>query len=183
MAMQHWIILALLIFYTGTNVSAQRADSSGIAFADPEYMLSQMPEMKKITADLKALEEKFSQELKEKTEAFEKLYREHAATEATDTEALRKIKRRSLQGMQQRLEAYRDEAQMSLQQKEALWKKPVYERLGKAIAEVARENGYRFILTPAIGGFDVILYADHRADVSDLVLKKLGVAPAIVSDH
>jgi outer membrane protein len=51
----------------------------------------------------------------------------------------------------------------------------VYKKVGKAIEDTAKENGYTFILNQQIGGLDVILYGDETADVSDLVLKKLGV--------
>jgi outer membrane protein len=54
---------------------------------------------------------------------------------------------------------------------------PVYKKVGKAIEDVAKENGYTFVLNQQIGGLDVILYGDEKNDVSDLVLKKLGVTP------
>ena len=54
---------------------------------------------------------------------------------------------------------------------------PVFKKVGQAIEDVAKENGYTFILTQQIGGLDVILYADEKNDVSNLVLKKLGVTP------
>ena len=54
---------------------------------------------------------------------------------------------------------------------------PVYKKVGKGIEDVAKENGFTFILNQQIGGLDVILYGDDKMDISDLVLKKLGVTP------
>jgi outer membrane protein len=54
---------------------------------------------------------------------------------------------------------------------------PVYQKVGKAIEDVAKENGFSLILNNQISGLDVILYGDEKLDVSDLVLKKLGVTP------
>ena len=54
---------------------------------------------------------------------------------------------------------------------------PVYKKVGKAIEDTAKENGYTFVLNQQIGGLDVILYGDEKADISDLVLKKMGVTP------
>ena len=54
---------------------------------------------------------------------------------------------------------------------------PVYAKVGKAIEEVAKENAFTFVLNQQIGGLDVILYGDPSADISDLVLKKMGVTP------
>ena len=55
---------------------------------------------------------------------------------------------------------------------------PVYDKVGKAIEAVAKENGFSFILNQQIGGLDVILYGDDKMDISDLVLKHMGVTVA-----
>ena len=55
---------------------------------------------------------------------------------------------------------------------------PVFTKVGKAIEDVAKEQGYSFILNPQlIGGGDILLYSDEKYDVSDLVLKKMGITP------
>ena len=55
---------------------------------------------------------------------------------------------------------------------------PVYTKVGKAIEEVAKENGYSFILSPQIpAGGDILLYSDDKYNISTLVLKKLGITP------
>ena len=54
---------------------------------------------------------------------------------------------------------------------------PVYKKVGKAIEDTPKKNGFTFILNQQIGGLDVILYGDEKMDISDLVLKKLGVTP------
>ena len=54
---------------------------------------------------------------------------------------------------------------------------PVYEKVGKAIEDTAKENGFSMVLSQQIGGLDVVLYADDTSDISDLVLKKMGVTP------
>ena len=58
---------------------------------------------------------------------------------------------------------------------------PVYKKVGKAIEETAKENNFHLVLSQQIGGLDVVLYADETSDISDLVLKKMGItakAPA-----
>jgi outer membrane protein len=55
---------------------------------------------------------------------------------------------------------------------------PVFTKVGKAIEDVAKENGFAFILNPRLmGGGDILLYSDQNFDVSDLVLKKMGITP------
>ena len=53
---------------------------------------------------------------------------------------------------------------------------PVFTRVGKAIEETAKENGFSFIINPQLlQGGDILLYSDEKYDISPLVLKKLGV--------
>lgn len=54
---------------------------------------------------------------------------------------------------------------------------PVQAKVGKTIEDVAKENGFSLILNLQISGLDVILYGDDKLDVSDLVLKKMGITP------
>jgi hypothetical protein len=43
----------------------------------------------------------------------------------------------------------------------------------------ALENAYTFIINPqSAGGGDILLYSDETYNISNLVLKKLGVTPA-----
>ncbi|MFN7491232.1 MAG: OmpH family outer membrane protein, partial [Chryseotalea sp.] len=65
-----------------------------------------------------------------------------------------------------------------IQKKQNALMEPVYTKVGKTIEEVAKENGYTFILNQQLGGLDVILYGDPANNISDLVLKKMGVTPA-----
>ena len=54
---------------------------------------------------------------------------------------------------------------------------PVFGKISKAIEDVAKENGFSLVLNQQIQGLDVILFGDEKLDVSDLVLKKMGVTP------
>ena len=55
---------------------------------------------------------------------------------------------------------------------------PLYEKVGTAIEGVAKENGYTHILSARISGLDIILYGEANLDVSDLILKKMGITPS-----
>jgi len=53
---------------------------------------------------------------------------------------------------------------------------PVFTKVGKAIEEVALENGFSYIINPhMIDGGDVLMFTDERYNISNLVLKKLGI--------
>jgi outer membrane protein len=69
-----------------------------------------------------------------------------------------------------------EDGQTSMQKKQSDLVNPIFIKVGKAIEEVALENGYSYIINPQmIGGGDVLLFTDERYNVSNLVLKKLGI--------
>ena len=56
---------------------------------------------------------------------------------------------------------------------------PVFKKVGKAIEEVARELGYSYIFNPQVmGGGDVLLFSDEKDNISNMVLRKMGITPA-----
>ena len=59
--------------------------------------------------------------------------------------------------------------------------KPVLEKIQKAIDEVAAENAFTYILSSdgAMGQVPIILYGQDNLNVSDMVLKKMGVTPPV----
>jgi outer membrane protein len=55
---------------------------------------------------------------------------------------------------------------------------PVFSKVAGAIETVAKEQAYTFIINSQVnGGEDVLLYWDEKYNVSDDVLKRLGVTP------
>jgi outer membrane protein len=49
--------------------------------------------------------------------------------------------------------------------------------LQKNIDAVAEENGYTYVFNSDGGGSPLLLHAPKDGDISDLVLKKMGIAP------
>jgi outer membrane protein len=78
--------------------------------------------------------------------------------------------------LQENLQKFKQDAQLSIQKKENDLILPVYEKVGKAIEAVATENGFSYILNPEmVTGGQTLLFADNKYNISDLVLKKLGI--------
>jgi outer membrane protein len=92
-------------------------------------------------------------------------------------ETVRQNTLRELELLNNNLIKFQQEAEATLLRRHAQLMEPLYKNLGKAIDEVAKENGFAYILNPGMSDTD-ILYADEKYNVSDLVLKKvLPVAP------
>ena len=92
-------------------------------------------------------------------------------------ENLKEVKRTELQKQVSELSGAEQQIQQQFEQERQKLSLPIQRKLQQAIQDVAKENGFSFILSQQIGGLDVILYGAEKMDVSDLVLKKLGVTP------
>lgn len=85
---------------------------------------------------------------------------------------IRQTKEREIADLQARMEAFQASAQQDLQDKEMELTSPIIEKAQNAVKDVAKENGYTYILNSAGG---MLLYGDPGDDIMDLVKKKLGI--------
>jgi outer membrane protein len=170
-------LVLVMVFACGAILSQAQNAPTKIGYADVDYILNEMPETKQIEADLKSTQAQLKNQIDGKYAEFQKKYQDYNANVNTMLEAVRANTERELQQLQQNLEKLQQDAQTTIQNKQLTLTKPLYERIGKAIEAVAKENNYAMVLTAQVGGLDVVLYADDSTVVSDLVLKKLGVTP------
>jgi outer membrane protein len=168
----YFFATALLISF---GLHAQTTQKIG--YADVEYIFSQMPESKTIEAELQSLQNQLKKQIDTKLAEFQKKVAEYQQFGANVPESVRQNTERELRQMQENIEKLQQDAQMDMQRKQSQLMEPVYTKVGKAIEEVAKENGFSLILNNQISGLDVILYGDEKLDVSDLVLKKMGITP------
>ena len=169
--------LVLLIALVTVTFALQAQTATKVGWADVDKIFSQLPDSKRIDNELKSLQTQLKNQIDGKAQEFQKKLADYQANANTMLDAVRANTERELQQLQQNLEKLQQDAQTNIQNKQTQLMTPVYEKVGKAIADVAKENGFTFILNAQIGGLDVVLYGDEKMEVSDLVLKKLGVTP------
>jgi outer membrane protein len=173
-------LLSILVagFCSLSAVAQTQPTVQKIGYADWDYIFSQMPEYKQIDAELKTHGTQLENQMKAKQTEFETKLKAYQGMPATTPEAIRADKERELQMLQEGFQKFQQDAQLSIQKKQNDLMEPVFSKVGKAIEDVAKENGYAFILSPQVlGGGDILLYSDEKYDISMLVLKKLGITP------
>ena len=175
--MKKLVLLFVLALGAITTHAQTATASSKIGFADVDYIFSQMPEAKQIETELNSTQAQLKNQIDTKVQEFQKKLGDYQANLNTMLDAVRQNTERELTMLQENLQKLQQDAQTTIDNKRNQLMEPVYKKVGKAIEDVAKENGYTFILNQQIGGLDVILYGDEKNDVSDLVLKKLGVTP------
>lgn len=166
-------IVFLLAFGFTALVTYGQATTK-IGFADVEYIFSQMPESKQIETELQTLQAQLKKQYDGKVAEYQKKLQDYQAYGSTVPDAVRQNTERELQQLGQNIQKLEQDSQENLQRKQVQLMEPVQSKVNKAIQEVAKENGFTMILS---GLVEVLLYADEQSDVSDLVLKKMGITP------
>ncbi|HRK54797.1 MAG TPA: OmpH family outer membrane protein [Cyclobacteriaceae bacterium] len=175
----------LILFLIGCASVAAHAQTPAqkIGYADWDYIFSQLPEYKQIETEMKTHGDQLQNQLQAKYKDYETKLKAYQAGAATMVDAIRRDKETELTQLQENIQKFQQDAQTSIQNKQDQLMGPVFNKVGKAIEDVAKEQGYSFILNPQlIGGGDILLYSDEKFDISDQVLKKMGVTPKPVAD-
>lgn len=166
---------AFLFVFFGYAATAQVTQKIG--YADVEYVLSQMPQFKDVQSDIQTYQTQLQKQYEAKVQEYQQKIQEYQAQEATMLDAIKADKQREIIQLEQSIQQFQADMQDSFMKKQETLMTPLYEKVGTAIEGVAKENGYSHILSARLSGLDVILYGDASLDVSDLILKKMGITP------
>lgn len=174
-----WIAaVAVLAGLFGSQANAQQA-SQKIGFTNVDYLLSQMPELKTIEAEIKTKEAQYQNLLQARQKELQDKFAAYQKNAPTMSEVIRTDTEKQLQNLQASMQELQQNASTELQQKQQQLLAPVLDKIDKAIKEVAKENGYTFVISSDISNqlSPVLLYSTDEYDITNLVFKKLGVTP------
>lgn len=146
-----------------------------IGYTNVEYILLQLPESKQIESELKTHSTQLENQLKTKYAEYESKMQAYEKGAATMDKTIREDKEKELMNLNNSIQEFQRNAQVSLQNKEKSLVDPVIEKIDKAIKDVAKENGFTYVISN-----QALLAGPEDGDISPLVLKKLGVDPAKV---
>lgn len=138
-------------------------------------VLSLMPETKAADEALK----KFQQDMVSKGDTMAKKFQEKyiaAAKEAQEgklSPQQQQVKEAELKKEQETIVAYQQEVTQKVQTKREELLKPIVDKAEKAIADIAKANGYVMIFDTSL--FNAILFAQDTDDVFPLVKTKLNL--------
>jgi outer membrane protein len=165
----------LLVLLT-INSFILNAQEQKIGHADWQYIFNKLPEYKQIETEIRTYEDQLKNQLKLKTQELETKYKIYQGLPPDTPETIKKDRESELAYLQENLQKFKQDAQLSIQKKENDLITPVYEKVGKAIEAVAAENGFSYILNlEMVSGGQTLLFADNKYNISGLVLKKLGI--------
>lgn len=167
---------------TTTAAPAPRATAATpikIGYTSMDYLLGQVPEAKDIQNQLTIQRTQLENEQTRMSKEFQEKLQNYEKGGAQMSEVIRADREKELQGLQARFQEFQKNAETTLQQKYQQLVSPVLQKIQKNIDAVAKENGYShvFNLDAGAGTAVILLYAPEDGNISDLVLKKMGVTP------
>ncbi|MCG8474614.1 MAG: OmpH family outer membrane protein [Cytophagales bacterium] len=146
-----------------------------VGYTNVDYVISKLPESKQVKQQLKEHEDQLAKQLQSKQKTFQLKLQEYQKGAQTMIQAVRQDKERELQTLQQQAQEFQVRAQESIQKKYQELMQPVFDKVQKAIEAVAKKEGFSHIFSTDAAGAPVILYASENTNISDMVLKHLGV--------
>jgi outer membrane protein len=155
-------ILSLLAL----NLSAQNK----FGYIDSQELLLLMPERKTAETEVQSFAKSLEAQLSSMTSEYQESIQEYQANEATFSELVKQDKVAEINGLEQRIQAFQQNAQKSLQEKEQELLEPILSKARKAIDEVALEGEFTYIFDKSQGS---ILYAKESENILNLVKNKL----------
>jgi len=159
--------LALLSVLTLSSIAQNK-----FGHINAQEILSLMPERAAAATEVENFQKSLEAQLGSMTAEYQQGVQEYQANESIYTELMKEDKVAEITGLEQRIQAFQQNAQKSLQSKEQEMLEPILAKARKAIEDVATEGNYTYIFDQSNG---TILYAKDSENVIDLVKKKLGL--------
>lgn len=159
--------LSLLFCLTLNSFSQNK-----FGYIDSQELLMLMPERKTAEAEVQEFAKSLEAQLTSMTAELQASYEEYQANESTYTDLVKQDKVAEITGLEQRIQAFQQNAQQSLQTKEQELLEPILSKARKAIEDVATEGNFTYIFDKSQGS---ILYAKEGENVLSLVKKKLNL--------
>ncbi|MEP7079536.1 MAG: OmpH family outer membrane protein [Ginsengibacter sp.] len=160
------ILLSAGILSFSTVANAQQK----IGYINADEVVQLMPEAAAVQAQLDQYQQSLYQNAQEKqttlNEAVAKFYKDST----TMSPSMKEVKRTELQKQVQDLSGEDQKIQNQFEQKRQELSLPIQKKLQAAIEDVAKENGYSYVITR-----EALIIVPPTGDLGPLVRKKLGL--------
>lgn len=176
MTMRHFFFSLLFIFAITFTAASQK-----FAYVDSKYILSHVPEYQEAQKTINKLSENWQKDIEQKYETIEKLEKAYQAEKILLTEDMRKKREEEIAEKRKEakeLQKTKFGVDGELFQKREELIKPIQDQIYTAIQEVASQSALMVVFDKA--NHSNLLYTNPKHDISDKVLRKMGLKPGEV---
>lgn len=161
----------IILFGLASIASAQR-----YAYVDTQYILDNVPDYQDAQAELDRLAEDWMKEIESAFALVEQKRREYETEkillpEEIKTQRLKEINKLDAEARTLQKQRFGVGGDLFLKREELV--KPIQDQIFNAIQSIAEERNFAFVFDKA--NQSNLLYADPKYDISDQVLRKMGI--------
>jgi outer membrane protein len=166
-------LIAAVLMCTATVQAQQK-----LGHINSITVLQAMPEFKQMSTDLEKQKESYSKALESMYGDYEKKQKalQALSNDKSTADPILESHIQELQDLQKRIQDFEAKVNDDLQKLQQEKLKPVNDKYLKAVKEVAMANGFTYVLDVVSGA--LAYYPEGANDVTDLVMKKLGITAA-----
>ena len=162
------IILTALVGLSSLSLSFAQ---SKVAHINTQELVASMPEMNTAKAELEKLAKTYETDIQTMAAELQSKVKQYDAEAPNETDDENQKRLQEVQGMEQSIRQYQQQAQADLQKKEFDLLKPISEKAQQAIVEVANAQGFDYVLDSTKG--QGVILANGKDLMTD-VKSKLG---------
>ncbi len=157
-------VLFLFICFTGFT-------QSKVGTINVDYILSNMPELKNVQADLDKYSKELDADLKVKVDAYQKALKDYQDSLATFTDEVKKQKQKEILAQESDINKFRQNGAQLITIKQDELLRPLYQNIGASLEKVAQAGNY----TQVLQSNETIAYFDPNLDLTLAVIQDLGI--------
>ncbi|MFZ9701294.1 MAG: OmpH family outer membrane protein [Flavobacteriales bacterium] len=177
--MKNALIFLGLSFLLSIPLQAQR-----MAYVDSDYILSNVPEFKAAQKQLEDISTEWQKEIETKLAEIDAMYRNYQVEKILLSEEMRikkedeiLAKEKSAKELQKK--RFAPGGDFFKKQEELI--RPIQDKVFNAISSLAEEKNYSMVLDKA--GSTTVMYGNKRFDISNDVIKEMGLVPGATDDE
>ncbi len=162
-----------LLLVTALLVASPVIQAQTLKFGhiNSSQLLREMPERETAQRQLEREARSLGEELENLQVEYNNKLQSYIEVQETLTPTVRNLRERELRELQSRIQEFQANAQEDLQMREMELIQPIFEKIEKAIAEVARERGYIYVFD--IDANSILYFSDDSENVLPFVREKL----------
>jgi outer membrane protein len=167
-------LLFICGLFIGSLAHAQESTHKELkmGYINSAELLQVMPEKVNADSALAKYARSFQTEIDAMIKEYQTKLQQYQGGNKTMTDAVREVKEKELQDLQNRIESTQQSAQEKVQQKKQEVYTPVLDKADKAIKEVSKEKGYDYVFDISNGA---LVYYHESDNILPLVKAKLGI--------
>jgi outer membrane protein len=159
--------ILLIVAFMATSISIAQT-----AYVDTDFIINKLPEVQKADKELTnlatSLQEGITKAEANANQRYKTLQYEAQSPTLTDEERQNLVKQ--AEELQTELNRVKLTAEQTISKKRNEIMTPIYDRINATIAKIAREKGYKMVVS--VG---TVMFAEEELDITTAVLTALGV--------